>query len=121
MKNSNKINITLVILAVLIFVFGGYVLFFKGKGNPSIANEKIIKEAIEFKSIARGEYGNLYLDLDGKVYFEPFSTKITNPKIFGINKFNFSFGINSRHVCKNTWGKELLKYAPSKLTFFPFG
>ena len=76
MKNSNKINITLVILAVLIFVFGGYVLFFKGKGNPSIANEKITKEAIEFKSIARGEYGNLYLDLDGKVYFEPFSILI---------------------------------------------
>lgn len=69
-KKTNIVNVLLIVLAILIFGFGGYILLFKDKReNPTAIQKGEIKEKIEFTKDVVGEYGELYLDIDGRVYY----------------------------------------------------
>lgn len=65
-KNGDNImNKALIVIAVLIVVFGGYLLFFKTKGNEEIAINDV---KLDLVNKVTGQSGDLYLDKNGKVY-----------------------------------------------------
>lgn len=71
-SKSKIINIALFVIAFLIFVSGGYVLFFKNKDNNRQTSDDSIMQQfdkVEFTNKVVGQSGDLYLDQNGRVYF----------------------------------------------------